>query len=137
MFGGKIFKKILDTLRQSLANNFPKNIDDTIVHVFSIAFYKTGNHNRHNVLGKILYNVSGSCFDTKQQIILPVLAIYIRYFSCSAIVLYTNISQYHYSFLAKKTLGLLCFNVLQRTIVDYYFIMFCTKSSTKQCLRVF
>jgi len=78
------------------------NIDYIIVHVFSIAFYKTGNHNRHNVLGKILYNVSGSCFDTKQQIILPVLAIYIRYFSCSAIVLYTNISQYHYSFLAKK-----------------------------------
>jgi hypothetical protein len=34
---------------------FPKNTNDIIVHVFSIAFYKTGNHNRHNVLWKILY----------------------------------------------------------------------------------
>jgi hypothetical protein len=102
MFGGKTLKKILDALRQSLANSFSKNIDDIIVHVFSIAFYKTGNHNRHNVLGKILYNVSGSCFDTKQHIILPVLVIYIRYFSCSVVVLCTNINQHQYSFLAKK-----------------------------------
>ena len=63
--------------------NKNKNIDYIIVHVFSIAFYKTGNRNRHNVLWKILYNVSGSCFDTKQQNILPVLA-------------------YHYSFFTKK-----------------------------------
>jgi hypothetical protein len=49
-----------------------------------------------------LYDVSGSCFDTKQQIILPVLAIYIRYFPCSEVVLCINIKQYHYSFLTKK-----------------------------------
>jgi hypothetical protein len=50
MFGGKTLKKILDPLKQSLANDFPKNTDDIIVRVFSIAFYKTGNHNRHNIL---------------------------------------------------------------------------------------
>jgi len=98
-----------------LANDYPKEIGDIIVHVFSTACYKAGNYNRHNVFGKILYN--------KQQIILPVLEIYIRYFSCSAVVPCTNINQYHYSFLANKTLGLLYFNVLQRTIVDYYFII--------------
>ena len=49
-------KKILDALRQSLANDYPKKIDDIIVHVFSTACYRTGNHNRHNVLGKTLYN---------------------------------------------------------------------------------
>ena len=58
MFGGKTLNKILDALRQSLANDFSKNTDDIIEHVFSIAFYKTGNHNR--------YKVSGSCFDIKQ-----------------------------------------------------------------------
>jgi uncharacterized protein with NRDE domain len=31
-------EKQKDALRQSLANNFPKNIDDIIVHLFSIAF---------------------------------------------------------------------------------------------------
>jgi hypothetical protein len=50
MFDGKTLKKILDALRQSLANDFPKNVDDIIVHVFSIALYKTDNHNRYNVL---------------------------------------------------------------------------------------
>jgi hypothetical protein len=50
MFGGKTLKRILDALRQSLTNDFPKNIDDIIVHVFSIAFYETGNYNKHNVL---------------------------------------------------------------------------------------
>ena len=92
MFGDKTLKKVLDALRQSLDKDFPKNVDEIIVHVFSIAFHKTHNHNRHSVLWKILYDVSGSCFDNKQQIILPVLAIYIRYFSCSTIVLCTNIS---------------------------------------------
>jgi hypothetical protein len=98
----KHWKNILDTLRQSLANDFPKNIDDIIVHVFSIAFYKRGNHNRYNVLWKILYDGSGLCFDTKQQIILLVLTIYMRYFPCSEVVLCINIKQYHYSFLTKK-----------------------------------
>jgi hypothetical protein len=95
MFGGK-------TLKKSLANDFPKNIDDIIIHVFSIAFYKTGNHNRHSFLWKILYGVSGSCLNTKQQIILPILVTYIRYFSCSEVVLCINIKQYHYSFHTKK-----------------------------------
>jgi hypothetical protein len=64
----KHWKKILETLKQSLTNNFPKKIDDIIVHVFSIAFYKTSNHNRQNVLRKTLYNVSKSCFDTKHKL---------------------------------------------------------------------
>jgi hypothetical protein len=48
MGGGKTLNKILDALRQSLANDFPKNTGEIIEHVFSIAFYKTGNHNRYS-----------------------------------------------------------------------------------------
>jgi hypothetical protein len=50
MFGWQNIEKNIGCSETSLANNFPKTIDDIIVHIFSIAFYKTGNHNRHNVL---------------------------------------------------------------------------------------
>jgi hypothetical protein len=65
MFGGKTLKEILEAPKQSLANNVPiENIDDIIVHVFSIDFYKTGNHNRHNVLEK-------SCIMFLDHVLIP------------------------------------------------------------------